>query len=143
MELLLVHDAGEAEVGNQEVCVVLGGAEKEVFGFEVAVHNAMVMQVSDGGEDSADEIGGVGFVVGPFAADAIEKLPAEGKVGDEVYCAAVSSPPINPNPQIEKGREYDYSWSQSSRRGSGYSGDPWTHASARRSRCAPCARGRP
>lgn len=84
VELLLVHDAREAKVGNEQVGVVLGRAEEQVLGLEVAVDDAVVVQVGDGRERRADEVGGVGFVVGALAADAVEELAAEGQVRDEV-----------------------------------------------------------
>lgn len=86
VELLFVHDAAEAEVGDQQVGVVFWRAEEEVFGFEVAVHDAVIVQVGDGGEGGADQVRGVGFEVAAFAADAVEEFAAEGEVGDEVYC---------------------------------------------------------
>ena len=44
--------------------------------------DTMVVQVSDGGEGSFDQIGGVGFVVGAFAAYPIEELTSQSEVGD-------------------------------------------------------------
>jgi hypothetical protein len=75
--LLLVHYAGEAEVGDQEVSVIFRGAEEEVLGLEVAVDDAMVVEVGYCAEGCADEVRGVGLVVGAFAADAVEELAAE------------------------------------------------------------------
>jgi hypothetical protein len=43
VELLFVHDAGETEVGDEEVGVVFGRSEEEVFRFEIAVDDAMVV----------------------------------------------------------------------------------------------------
>ena len=45
----------------------------------------MVMEIRNGREGGTDEVGGVGFVVGAFSADAVEKLAAECEVGDEIY----------------------------------------------------------
>ena len=50
VELFLVHYSGETEIGNEEVGIVFWGAEEEVLGFEITVHNAMVVQVGYGGE---------------------------------------------------------------------------------------------
>ncbi|KFY08530.1 hypothetical protein V491_08429, partial [Pseudogymnoascus sp. VKM F-3775] len=41
VEVLVVHDAAQAEVGDEQVGVVLGGAEEQVLGLEVAVHDAV------------------------------------------------------------------------------------------------------
>jgi hypothetical protein len=90
VELLFVHDAAEAEVGDEQVGVVFGGAEEEVLGFEVAVYDAVVVEVCDGREGCADQVRCVGLEVGAFAADAVEELAAEGEVGDEVDCVRVS-----------------------------------------------------
>jgi hypothetical protein len=91
VELLFVHDAAEAEVGDEQVGVVFGGAEEEVLGFEVAVYDAVVVEVCDGREGCADQVRCVGLEVGAFAADAVEELAAEGEVGDEVDCVRVST----------------------------------------------------
>ncbi len=48
------------------------------------MHDAMVVQVSDGGKRSANQIGRVFLVVVAFAADAVEKFAAKSQVGDEV-----------------------------------------------------------
>jgi hypothetical protein len=90
VELLFVHDAAEAEVGDQQVGVVFGCAEEEVLGLEVAMYYAVVVEVCDGREGCADQVCGVGLEVGALAADAVEQLAAEGEVGDEVDCTRVS-----------------------------------------------------
>jgi hypothetical protein len=90
MELLFVHDAAEAEVGDQQVCVVFGRAEEEVLGLEVAVDDAVVVEVCDGREGCADQVCGIGLEVGALAADAVEEFAAESEVGDEVDCVRVS-----------------------------------------------------
>lgn len=84
VEVLVVHDAAEAEIGDEQVGVVFGGAEEQVLGLEVAVHDAVGVEVGDGGEGGQDQGGGVGFVVVALAADAVEELAAQGEVGDEV-----------------------------------------------------------
>ena len=45
------------------------------------MHDPMVVEVCYGGESGPYEVRGIGFVVVTFAADAVEKLPTEGKVG--------------------------------------------------------------
>jgi hypothetical protein len=86
VKLLFFHYAAETEVGDQQVGVIFGCAEEEVLRFEVAVHDAMIVEVGYGGEGGTDKIGGVGFKIGAFTTDAVEKLTAERKVGYEVYC---------------------------------------------------------
>lgn len=86
VKLLLVHDARQAKVGNEQVGIVLWRAEEQVLGLEVAVHDAMVVQIGDGRKGGAHELRRVGLVVVALAADAVEELAAEGEVGDEVDC---------------------------------------------------------
>lgn len=49
------------------------------------MYNAVVVEVSNGGEGGADEISSVGLVVAALAADTVEELTAEREVGYEVY----------------------------------------------------------
>lgn len=85
MELLLVHDPAEAEIRNQEIRVIFRRAEEEVFRFQVAMDNSVVMEVGNGRQGGSDQLGCVGFKVGAFATDAIEELTAKCEVGHEVY----------------------------------------------------------
>lgn len=85
VELLLVHDAGQTEIGNQKVGIILRRAKKQVLRFQVTMHDAMIVQVGDGRQDSANEVRSVGFEVAAFTTDAIEELSAQREVGDEVY----------------------------------------------------------
>lgn len=78
MKLFLIHNPTEAEIRNQQIRVILRGSEKQVLGFEIPVHDAVVVEVSDCAEGGADEVCGVGFVVAAFAADAVEEFAAEG-----------------------------------------------------------------
>ena len=48
VELLFVHDTGETEVGDQEVGIVFWCSEKQVFGLEIAMHDAVVVEVGYG-----------------------------------------------------------------------------------------------
>ena len=82
--MLIVHDPGQSKIGDQQIGVVLGGAEEEVLGLEITVHDAVGVEVGDSGEGGEDQGGGVGFIVVTFAADAVEELAAQGEVGDEV-----------------------------------------------------------
>ena len=43
MELLFVHDAAEAKVGNEKISVVFGCTEEQVLGLEIAVYYAVVV----------------------------------------------------------------------------------------------------
>lgn len=91
VEGFFVHDPREAEVGYEEVGVVFGCSEQEVLRFEVAVDDAVVMEVGDSGEGCADEVCGVGFVVTAFSAYSVEEFAAEGQVCDEVDCGYTSA----------------------------------------------------
>jgi hypothetical protein len=89
--LLFVHDAAEAEVGDEQVGVVFRCAEQQILGLEIAVYYAVVVEVCDGREGCADQVRCVGFEVGAFAADAVEQFAAESEIGDEVDCVRVST----------------------------------------------------
>lgn len=80
VELLLVHYTGEAKIGDEQVCIVFRRAEQQVLRLEIAVNNTMVVQVSDGRQRGANEVGGVGFVVGALATDTVEELAAESEI---------------------------------------------------------------
>jgi hypothetical protein len=84
VELLLIHNSGETKIRNQQVCVILWCSEEQVFGLEIAMYNAVIVEICDGGESRSNEIGGVGLVVVAFAANAIEELTTKGKIRDEV-----------------------------------------------------------
>lgn len=47
VELFLVHDPRQAKIRNKQVCIVFWGAEQEIFGFEVSMDDAVVVQVRD------------------------------------------------------------------------------------------------
>ena len=74
MELLFVHYPGQAKVGDKQVCVVLGRPEKQVLRLQIAVHDAVVVQIRDSGQCSPNEIGSVRLVVVAFPAYAVEQL---------------------------------------------------------------------
>lgn len=82
VELLLIHNPRQAKVCNQEIRIVFWCAEQQILGLEVTVHNAMVVQIRNSGEDGTNQTCGVSLVVAAFAADAIEKLSTESKVSD-------------------------------------------------------------
>jgi len=50
------------------------------------VDDAVVVEIGYCGEDCSDEVGGVGFEVGPFSTYAVEKLTSKGEISDKVYC---------------------------------------------------------
>jgi hypothetical protein len=54
------------------------------------MYDAMVVEICNGGEGRAHEIGGVGFVVVTLSANAVEKLASKRKIGDEVNYEHVS-----------------------------------------------------
>lgn len=85
MELFLVHNTGQTEVGNQKVRIVLWGAEQQVLRLQITVDNPVVMEIGHGREDGANEVCGVGLVVATLATDAIKQLSAEGKVSNQIY----------------------------------------------------------
>jgi len=87
MELLLVHDAGEAKISDEQISVVLRSTEQQILGLEIAMHNTVVVQIGDGGEGGSNQVGGIRLVVVALAADAIEQLAAEGKVRHQVDCS--------------------------------------------------------
>ena len=43
VELLLVHDPGQAKVCDEQICVVFRSAEEKVLGFQVAVDDSVVV----------------------------------------------------------------------------------------------------
>ena len=84
MESFLIHNSRKPKVCDQEICIIFGCSKEEIFGLEITVDDAVVVEVSDGGEGGADEFGGVGFVVASFPAYTVEEFTAEGEIGDEV-----------------------------------------------------------
>lgn len=84
VELLLIHNTREAKVGNQQVGVILGGPEQQILGLEVAVYDAVVMEVRNGGQRRPDQVSRIALVVAAFAADAVEEFATESEFGNEV-----------------------------------------------------------
>jgi hypothetical protein len=87
VKLFLVHYSRQAKVCYQKIGVVFRGSEQEVLGFEITVHNAMIVKVCDCGKSGTNEVGSVRLVIGAFAADTIEQFTTEGEIRDEVYCS--------------------------------------------------------
>ncbi len=59
-------------------------AEEQVFGLEIAMYDALVVEIDDGVGDGANDVGGILLVVVATLADAVEQLAAHAEVGDEV-----------------------------------------------------------
>jgi hypothetical protein len=102
MELLLIHNSRQPEIGNQEISVVLRGPEEQILGFQIAMDDTVVVKICDSGESGADQIGSIGFVVIAFPADTVEELSAEGEISDEIDCKRLS---INSRP-VSTRRQY-------------------------------------
>jgi hypothetical protein len=102
MELLLIHNSRQPEIGNQEISVVLRGPEEQILGFQIAMDDTVVVKICYSGESGADQIGSIGFVVIAFPADTVEELSAEGEISDEIDCERLS---INSRP-VSTRRQY-------------------------------------
>jgi hypothetical protein len=94
MELLLVHDSGQAKIRNQQIRIVLWCPEQQVLRFQITMHNAMIMQISHRGQDRTNEVGRIGLVVAAFTTDAVKELSTQSKFGDEVYCNTQKIPSV-------------------------------------------------
>jgi hypothetical protein len=86
MELLFIHNSRQSKIRNEEIRIILRCSEQQVLRLQVAMHNAVVVKVSDSRKGSSDKISGIRFVVIAFTADAIEQLASKRKVGDKVNC---------------------------------------------------------
>jgi hypothetical protein len=84
VKLLFIHDSAEPKVCDKQICIILWCPEKQILWLEVAMHNAMVMEVCYSRQCSSNEIGSVGFVVGAFSADAVEELSSEREISHEI-----------------------------------------------------------
>ena len=51
------------------------------------MHDAVIVEVCDGGKRGSNQIASVGLVVVSFATNAVEQLSSEGKIGNEVDCS--------------------------------------------------------
>lgn len=63
VKLLLVHDPGQSEICDQQVGVIFWCSEEEVLGLEIAMYDAMIMEIGYSGKRGTDKVGGIGFVV--------------------------------------------------------------------------------
>lgn len=86
VELLLIHDTRQAEVGNQQVSVVFWRPEQQILRLEISVYDAMVMKIRNSGKSCSYEVGGIRFVVVALAANAVEELASERQIGYQVHC---------------------------------------------------------
>ena len=82
MKSLLVHDPTQPEVRYQQIRIILGRPEKQIFRLQVTMYNAVIMQVCYSTEGCPYQVCGIGFVIGAFTAYAIEELSAEGEICD-------------------------------------------------------------
>ena len=83
-QVVAVDDFAEPEVADEQTRRGAACFEQQVFWLEVAVHDAVGVQVGDAGRDLLHELGRVGFVQGPARVDAVEQLAALGELGHEV-----------------------------------------------------------
>jgi hypothetical protein len=82
VKLLLVHDAREPKISNQQIGVVLWCSEQQVLWLQISVHNSVVMKICDCRQRSPNQIAGVGFVVISFATDAVKELASKRQISD-------------------------------------------------------------
>jgi hypothetical protein len=86
VELLFIHNSRQSKIRDEEIRIILRCSEQQILRLQVAMHNAVVVEVSDGRKGSSNEISGIRFVVVAFTADAIEQLASKRKVGNKVNC---------------------------------------------------------
>lgn len=87
MERFFVHDPRQPKVSNQQVGIIFRCPKQEIFRLEIAMHNAMVVQVCYGRQGGADQLGRIRLKVAALATYAIEQFAAQRKVGNEVDCS--------------------------------------------------------
>ena len=86
VKLLLVHDARQAKVSDQQVGVIFGRAEQQILGLQVSMDNAVVVEIGNSGQGRADKVCSIRLVVVALSADAIEELASQRQVGYKVHC---------------------------------------------------------
>jgi hypothetical protein len=99
VELLFVHDARQAKVGDEQVRIVFWRAEEEVLGLQIAVDNAMVVQIGHGGQRRPDQVCGVRLVVAALATYPVEEFSTQGEVGHQIHYQSTCQRVIAPPPQ--------------------------------------------
>ena len=82
VELLLIHNARQSKVGNQQIGIVFWCSEQQILRLQVSMHDAVVVEVCDSRECGTDKVASVGFVVVALSADAVEELASKREVGD-------------------------------------------------------------
>ena len=80
MKRLFIHYPREAKIRYEQIGIIFRCSEEEIFGFEISVDDAVVVEVGHCGEGGADEVCGVGFVVAAFSTYTVEEFAAEGEV---------------------------------------------------------------
>lgn len=85
MEGLFIHDARQTKVGNEQIGIVLGRAEEQILGLEIAMHNAVLVKVGYCGQSSAHQVRSIRLVVAALAAYPIKELASQRQVRDQVY----------------------------------------------------------
>lgn len=99
----------------------------------------MVVEVGHRREGRTNQFRGIGLIVAAFSTYSIEKLSAQGKIRDQVYCERETAMLcLGSVPSSWRGT-YDYSWFQSSPPMSRYSDGPLTPSSKPQSHFAPGA----
>jgi hypothetical protein len=51
------------------------------------MYDTVIVEVGDSGESCSNQVGGVGFVVVAFSADAVKQLASKREVGNKVDCS--------------------------------------------------------
>jgi hypothetical protein len=90
VKLLFIHNSRQSKISNEQVCVILWCPEQQVLGFQISMHNAVIMEVGDSRKCGPNKISRVRLVVITLAADAVEQLASERKVGDKVDCTQLN-----------------------------------------------------
>ena len=95
MKRFLIHNPTQSKVGDQQIGVILGCPEKQIFRLQVSMDDAMVVQVCYSAEGGSDQVCGIGFVVTAFPAYTVEEFAAESEVCDEVDYGMLEVLPSN------------------------------------------------
>ncbi len=82
--VVVFHVRCNAEVDQDNIGVFGFGSVEDVFGFDVAMDDVMMMKVLDGGEDGTDGSAGIEFGKSPAFEDAFEKFSAGSFFKDQI-----------------------------------------------------------
>jgi hypothetical protein len=77
MELLLVHDPRQTEVGNQEIGIIFWGPKQEILWLQIPMYNTMIVEICNGGESRSHQVSGVGLVIVTLSTNAIKQLASK------------------------------------------------------------------